>query len=138
MTTKPDYSKITDSEISLLVAERDIAQFRGERLDQIISSIGQAKEYEDASKQEKATENKTKEAREEEKKLEFDPEKLPWENIEAKDNPKGPWQRTQKSSDPNFVALKDNIVEKDTVRFQGSAQYWILNDGSIGRRIKKA
>jgi hypothetical protein len=125
----PDYSKFTDFEISLLVAERDIAQYRVERLDQILSSVGQAKGFEDATKQEKTVK--------EDKKLDFDAEKLPWENIEAKENPKGPWQKTLKSADPNFLGLLAYINEKGTVRYQGSAQYWILNDGSIGRRTKK-
>lgn len=36
-----DFSKISDFELSILLAERDIAHFRYERLDQIISEIGQ-------------------------------------------------------------------------------------------------
>ena len=141
LTAKPDYSKISDFEISVVLAERDIAQYRVERLDQILGAIGQAKGFEDSANQKKVTERKSKqqtEASKEEKKLDFDPEKLPWENIEAKDNPKGPWQKTAKSVDPNFMDLYSYIKEKGTVRFQGNAQYWILNDGSIGRRVKKA
>jgi len=75
----------------------------------------------------------------EEKKPTFDAEKLPWETIPAPDNPKGPWQKTLKSEDPNFIALADWIRDKGkTVKYQGSSMYWILNDGAIGRRIKKA
>ncbi|MGD0449917.1 MAG: hypothetical protein ABSA79_02535 [Candidatus Bathyarchaeia archaeon] len=46
---KIDLSKVTDFEIAQLIAERDIAHFRMERLDELLSGIGQAKGFEDAA-----------------------------------------------------------------------------------------
>lgn len=48
---KIDYSKITDFELSLLIAERDTAHFHYERLDQIITEVGQSLGMAEAEKQ---------------------------------------------------------------------------------------
>lgn len=45
-----DYSKITDFELAIILAERDIAAFKIERYDEIINAIGQAKGLLDAEK----------------------------------------------------------------------------------------
>lgn len=46
-----DFSRISDFELSLLLAERDIAAYRVERLDEIINKIGESKGFSEAEKQ---------------------------------------------------------------------------------------
>lgn len=50
-----DVSKLTDFEIALLLIDRDSAQYRKERIDEVLNQIGAAKGYEDAKKSESAT-----------------------------------------------------------------------------------
>jgi hypothetical protein len=45
---KPDYSKVADFEIALIVAKRDSAQFEKERYDEILNAIGQVRGFADA------------------------------------------------------------------------------------------
>ena len=56
---KLDYSKLSDFEISMLMVERDIAQFKVERIDEVLSAIRQAKGYADAANKASPTEQKT-------------------------------------------------------------------------------
>jgi hypothetical protein len=59
---KVDPSKLTDFEISLLIIERDTAQFKKERIDELLNMVGAAKGFEDAERKETPLE-KPKEAK---------------------------------------------------------------------------
>jgi hypothetical protein len=52
---KPDLSKLNDFELSILMVERDTAQFKKERIDELINKYGEAQGYLDAAKQPTAT-----------------------------------------------------------------------------------
>lgn len=45
-----DMSNLTDFEISLLVLERDVSQYRVEKIDELLNKIGEAKGFADAEK----------------------------------------------------------------------------------------
>jgi hypothetical protein len=45
-----DVSKLTDFEISLLILERDVSQYRVERYDELLNRIGEAKGFVEAEK----------------------------------------------------------------------------------------
>lgn len=47
-----DPSKLSDFEISVLVMERDVAQYRAGKIDELLNQIGRAKGFIDADKQE--------------------------------------------------------------------------------------
>lgn len=53
-----DFSKLTDLEISLLVIERDVSQYRVERIDEILNKIGEARGIAEAAKKETPSEPK--------------------------------------------------------------------------------
>ncbi|MGA3059848.1 MAG: hypothetical protein ABSD92_05705 [Candidatus Bathyarchaeia archaeon] len=48
---KFDYSKLSDFEISILIAERNCAVYRKEQYDELLNRIGEAKGYSEAEKQ---------------------------------------------------------------------------------------
>jgi len=45
-----DVSKLTDFEIGLLILERDVSQYRVERIDELLNRIGEAKGFAEAEK----------------------------------------------------------------------------------------
>jgi len=50
-----DVSNLTDFEISMLVLERDVSQYRVERIDELLNKIGETKGFADAEKKPIAT-----------------------------------------------------------------------------------
>ena len=67
-----------------------------------------------------------------------DVESLPWVEVPALTNPKGPWQLAKKSDAPAFKALAEIILKSGKkAMFYKGANYWILPDGAIGRRAVK-
>ena len=67
-----------------------------------------------------------------------DVESLPWVEVPALTNPKGPWQLAKKSDAPAFKPLAETILKSGKkAMFYKGANYWILPDGAIGRRTVK-
>ena len=78
---KIDPVKLTDFEISLLLIERDAAQYKVERIDELLNLIGHAKGLEDVKKETPATENRTGQALPGSEDL----NKLPWRSYQTKE-----------------------------------------------------
>ena len=53
-----DMSKLSDFEISMLIIERDTAQFKASRIDELLNEYGRMKGFVDTEKKETATEPK--------------------------------------------------------------------------------
>jgi hypothetical protein len=47
-----DVSKLTDFEISMLIVDRDVSQYRVERIDELLNEVGQARGFAEAGKKE--------------------------------------------------------------------------------------
>lgn len=58
MIKEVDVSKLSEYEISILVIERDTAQFKASRIDELLNEYGRAKGFVDAEKKETATEHR--------------------------------------------------------------------------------
>ncbi len=74
---KIDYSKLSDFEISILIAERNCAVYRKEQYDELLNKIAEAKGYSDTEKA-----DPTKSESNQLPRIDFD--KLPWKSYKTK------------------------------------------------------
>jgi uncharacterized protein YpmS len=77
MSATFDPSKITDGEIALIIAKRDVLQYEIEVIDQLLNKIGEVKGFVDATKPPHQTTNESNQAM-----SDFD--KLPWRSYATK------------------------------------------------------
>ena len=104
--TQFDFSKLTDGEVATLVVERDVSQYRVERIEQLLNDIGQAKGFSDAEKEE----------------LDFD--KLIWEE---KRSEKGAyWQTSDKANNNSdlWQRLKIKLHQNNGFWQNQGYKYW--------------
>lgn len=129
---KMDLSRVTDFEVQLLIVERDVSQFRVERITALLDVIGSQRGYVDTAKKEGSTDVSEESFN-----------ALSWEPGKSG---KGPYEtaRLPQNNNPQFQSclniLKQNITttahtfsEKSWVHY-----YWLSEDGNaIFRRMKK-
>jgi len=122
MSKEVDVSKLSDFEISILVIERDTAQFKASRIDELLNEYGRAKGFVDAEKKETTTKS-------------YDVEKIHW--VE-KTGAKGPYEHADPKTEggkPDFQALLADLKGHDSKFRHGGLFYWVFNDAaSIGRK----
>jgi hypothetical protein len=125
--TTVDLSKISDFEISVLVIERDVAQYRVERLDELLNKIGEKKGYINSAKKESSSQPDHPEVY----------ERLNWEN---RDNEHGPFQMLRKDNcnDTQLFNHLDAMLKQNKNNVSiGDWHYWAGDPGYIFRRRKK-
>lgn len=130
---KVDLSKLTDFEISLLIIERDTAQFRKERIDELLNMVGAAKGFEDAERKEPPVEQP--------KKLTWNPERINW--VQAKgargDYERYPAEDQKIEATEDYKALLLDLKEHKLFFFKDGWNYWLFPDlVTVGRKRKEA
>ena len=79
--------------------------------------------------------------------LPFNIEVIKWTEIQAPDNPKGPYQKSDDVNSADFKALHKHIIEQKTATGKpaifiksgaSTGTYWLFQNGAtIGRRLAK-
>jgi hypothetical protein len=120
-----DVPKLNDLEISLLLIERDVAQYRMERIDELINNIGEAQKLaETLEKEPKDT-----------RRWNWNPNDIRW--TDATGN-KGSYEKSE-----DYNSLDHKALIKDLASHQGKLSregffYWLFENGStIGRKKKQ-
>jgi hypothetical protein len=119
---KIDVSKLTDFEIGLLILERDVSQYRVERIDELLNRIGEAKGFAEAEKKN------------------WDSEKIKWVKSEGT---KGLYERypdkdqKAEATDDYKNMLRDLKEHKGKLTRDGFF-YWLFEDAAtVGRKKKQ-
>ena len=131
---KPDFSKLNDFELAMLIVERDTAQYKKERIDEIINKYGEAQGYLDVSKEPSITQK--------DEVLQLprtDFSKLPWKSYKTKQNA-GPDEAAWIFSNTQSAeALLATLKSKDGKATIGSFEYQIQGNTRqfIARKLVK-
>jgi len=107
-----DVTKITDFELSLLMIERDTAQFKAGLIDELLNSVGQARGLLDAQKE---GPQETKE---------LDLARLPWEKRQGE---KGEYEQTSERASQNsdvWKQLKAKLKEHKGFWQNSGYKFW--------------
>jgi hypothetical protein len=116
-------TKLTDYEISMLLIERNTAQFRAEQIDELLNKIGEAKGYADAENQESVTEKKETSLPGSE-----DLSKLPWRSYKTKQDAKEEEAAWIFSDTHGAEALSATLRSKDGKATIGPNTYTLQGD----------
>jgi len=112
-----DVSSFTDFEVSVLVIERDTAQFRVERIDELLNKVGEAKGYVEAQK---GT---------------WDPKKVEW--VETAGT-KGLYDKASAQGTDDFKAMLIDLKKHDGKLSRDGFFYWVFSDeATVGRKKTK-
>lgn len=121
-TPQSDLSKLTDFEITMLVIERDTAQFKAGRIDELLNKCGRAKGFVDAEKKE----------------FLWDASKIEWIKTEGA---KGIYERYPEQGKKPEVTNDYRNILADLKAHQGKMRrkgyfYWIFTDqATVGRKL---
>ena len=134
-----DFSKLSDFEISMLIIERDTAQFRVERIDELLNKIGEVKGFFDVKKKEGAAEPKAVISEEPFNTLKYETAKGErlgdYEVAYKKSNNTDDWQRCFNVLRANSATIKSHFSEPSWSHF-----YWLYLEKYDDRffRVKRA
>ena len=112
-----DVSKLSDFEISMLVIDRDTAQFRVERIDELLNKVGEAKGYVEAQKRT------------------WNPKKIEW--IETSGT-KGLYDKASPQGTDDFKAMLIDLKKHSGKLSCDGFFYWVFSDqATVGRKKNK-
>jgi len=98
----------------MLLIERDVAQFKAERIDALLNKVGEAKGYVEAQKQT------------------WDPKKIEW--VETSGT-KGLYDKASPQGTDHFKAMLADLKKHERKMTRDGFFYWVFSDSStVGRK----
>jgi len=117
MSKEADVSKLSDFEISILVIERDTAQFKAERIDELLNKVGEAKGYVKAQK------------------WTWGPDKIEW--VETSGT-RGLYDKASPQGTDDFKAMLIDLKKHSGKLSRDGFFYWVFSDqATVGRKKNK-
>lgn len=109
-----DVSRLSDLEIAMLIIERDVAQFKAERIDELLNKVGEVRGYVQAEK------------------WMWDPNKITWVETEGT---KGLYDKASPQATNDFKAMLTNLKEHNGKLTRDGFFYWVFTDqATVGRK----